>query len=208
MGIGNKFENVQRKIALVRHDEAEAGVHGRAHKNRYAPDFDLPEHEKEYIKDIPWRCPPAGRVYQTDSMPPLPAMNEVMADSLKWDPTGSRWGRSAHWPLILGVGRLRFRSPAAKKEFPKSEHAKHTLNKRPYVFLRWLETRVLATDEGMHVNKENGAAPRGLNTEAIILEQAAPADGRSTRGQHGTIPSATKWECILRWWSTPRILLP
>ena len=79
-----------------------------------------------------------------------------------------------------------------KREFPKSEHAKHTLNKRPYVFLRWLETRVPGTDEGIQVNTENGAAPRGLNAEAIILEPAAPADGRSTRGQHGTVPSATK----------------
>ena len=67
------------------------------------------------------------------------------------------------------------------------------------MFLRWLETRVPGTDEGIQVNTENGAAPRGLNAEAIILEPAAPADGRSTRGQHGTIPSATTWDFILCW---------
>ena len=77
--------------------------------------FELPEHEKEDIKDVAWRCPPVGQAFQTDTMPPLPAMNEVMAHSLKWDPTGSRWGRSAHWPLIIGVGNCRYRSPAAQK---------------------------------------------------------------------------------------------
>ena len=121
-------------------------------------------------------------MYQTDSMPPLPAMNEVMADSLKWDPTGSRWGRAAHWPLIIEVGHLRFRPLAAKKEFPKSEPAKHALNKTPYVFLRWLETQVLCMDGSIRVEKESGPAPRGLNTVAIIQGPAARADGRSTRG--------------------------
>ena len=110
------------------------------------------------------------------------AMNEVMADSLKWDPTGSRWGRNAHWPLIIGVGHLRFRSLVAKKEFLTSEPAKHALNKRPYVVLRWLETRVPGRDESIRVDKENGPAPRGLNAVAIIQEPAARADGRSTRG--------------------------
>jgi hypothetical protein len=46
----------------------------------------------------------------------LPPMNEVMADSLKWDPLGHRWGRGAHWPLILGVGHRRERTPAQKQK--------------------------------------------------------------------------------------------
>ena len=69
-----------------------------------------------------------------------------------------------------------------KQECPTSEPAKHALNKTPYVFLRWLETRVLGMDESMRVQKENGPAPRGLNAVAIIQEPAARADGRSTRG--------------------------
>ena len=40
----------------------------RAHKNRFDQYVELPEHEKDDIKDVPWRCPPAGHVFQTDNM--------------------------------------------------------------------------------------------------------------------------------------------
>ena len=63
----------------------------------------------------------------TDHLPPLPPMNEVMADSLKWDPLGHRWGRGAHWPLILGVGHRRERTPAQKQK-----RAAHRREKKGY----------------------------------------------------------------------------
>ena len=79
-------------------------------------------------------------------------------------------------PLALSV------ACRTKQGFPKSEPANHALNKTPYVFLRWLETRAPGMDESMRVENDNGPAPRGLNAVAIIQEPVAPADGRSTRG--------------------------
>ena len=142
----------------------------------------MQEHAEEDIKDIPWRCPPAGRVYLPDSMPPLPAMNEVMVDSLKWDQQ-DRGGDAPRIGLSFWAwATCVFGHLLLNKEFPKSEPAKHALNKRPLVFLRWLETRVPGMDESMRVQKDNGPAPRGLNAVAMIQEPAARADGRSTRG--------------------------
>ena len=102
-----------------------------AFKDRYNDDFELPKHEKLNIKEVPWRCPQSGKGTQgflgTDHLPPLPPMNEVMADSLKWDPLGHRWGRGAHWPLILGVGHRRERTPAHKQK-----RAAHSREKKGY----------------------------------------------------------------------------
>ena len=102
-----------------------------AFKDRYNDDFELPKHDKLNIKEVPWRCPQAGKGTQgfpgTDHLPPLPPMNEVMADSLKWDPLGHRWGRGAHWPLILGVGHRRERTPAQKQK-----RAAHRREKKGY----------------------------------------------------------------------------
>ena len=89
------------------------------------------KHDKLNIKEVPWRCPQVGKGTQgflgTDHLPPLPPMNEVMADSLKWDPLGHRWGRGAHWPLILGVGHRRERTPAQKQK-----RAAHRREKKGY----------------------------------------------------------------------------
>ena len=87
----------------------------QAHRHRYERTFQMPAHEKEEILDVAWRCPGTGPYPRTDNMPPLPPLNEVMADSLKWDPIGARWGRGAHWPLVLGIGHHRDRTPAQKK---------------------------------------------------------------------------------------------
>jgi hypothetical protein len=89
-----------------------------AFKDRYDDDFELPKHDKLNIKEVPWRCPQVAKGTEgflgTDHLPPLPPMNEVMADSLKWDPLGHRWGRGAHWPLILGFGHRRERKREKK----------------------------------------------------------------------------------------------
>ena len=74
----------------------------------------MPEHEKQNLALAPWRCPGDGPFPQSDDMPPLPPMNELMADSLKWGPLGARWGRAAHWPLMLGIGHKRDRNAATQ----------------------------------------------------------------------------------------------
>ena len=54
----------------------------RAHRHRYDDDFKMPAHEKEDIADVAWRCPAEGPVFsRSGSSPPLPPMNEIMADS-------------------------------------------------------------------------------------------------------------------------------
>ena len=45
------------------------------------------------------------------------------------------------------------------------------------MFLRWLETRVPETEEGIRVEKATGRAPRGLNAAAITQARAAHLDG-------------------------------
>ena len=65
-----------------------------AYKDRYNDSFELPKHDKLNIKEVAWRCPQIGKGAQgfhgTHHLPPLPPMNEVMADSLKRDPLGHR----------------------------------------------------------------------------------------------------------------------
>ena len=103
----------------------------QAHKHRYELTFQMPAHDKEDILDVAWRCPGTGPYPRTDNMPPLPPLSEVMADSLKWDPIGARWGRGAHWPLVLGIGHNRERTPAQKRTIAdtrrrkEAEHEQH-----------------------------------------------------------------------------------
>ena len=40
----------------------------------------------------------------------FPTAQEILADARRWDPWGHRWGRGARWPLIVSIGRGRFRS--------------------------------------------------------------------------------------------------
>ena len=81
----------------------------------------MPAHDKEHILDIPWRCPGTGPFPRTDHMAPLPPSNESMADSLKWDLVGARWGRGAHWPLVLGIGHHRDRTAAQKVKIAEEQ---------------------------------------------------------------------------------------
>ena len=97
----------------------------RAPRNRYSGAYLMPEHEKEPIKDCEWRCPGAGNFQGTNRLQPLPPTSEIMADSIKWDPLGHRWGRGAHWPLVLGVGHRRERTPIMKQKRNEKMKMKH-----------------------------------------------------------------------------------
>ena len=53
---------------------------------------------------------------KTDDFEPLPPCLEIVAKAIQWDPFGARWGRGAHWPLIFGIGRARYRSPQMRQK--------------------------------------------------------------------------------------------
>ncbi len=76
---------------------------------------------REPVQGLSLPCPqhPAG-YYRTQSFEPLPAVQEILAESDSWDPWGARWGRDAHWPLLLSVGLRRYRS----KEMKQRRHIK------------------------------------------------------------------------------------
>ncbi len=52
--------------------------------------------------------------FATAGFPFLPPVQEILAESDEWDPWGARWGRDAHWPLIVSVGLRRYRSEGMK----------------------------------------------------------------------------------------------
>ena len=67
---------------------------------------------------VPWKRDnlptPRLRVYEdtstrqkTKDWRELPRMHGIVAEGQLWDPTGKLWCRSAHVPLILGVGVTR-----------------------------------------------------------------------------------------------------
>ena len=96
----------------------------RAHQDRFSAVYNMPVHEKEPIAEQVWRCPGPGPFTITDMMEPLPPMNEVMADCTRWDPLGHRWGRGAHWPLVLGIGHRRDRTPAQRQKRNQKQYQK------------------------------------------------------------------------------------
>ena len=51
-------------------------------------------------------------------------MQEIVANAFWWDPYGARWGRGAHWPLIFGIGRARYRSKQMLEKRRKKKIAK------------------------------------------------------------------------------------
>ncbi len=94
----------------------------RAPRGRYTEDYEMPLHEKQPLQECAWRWAVRTSFDYTDGLPPLPPMNEVISDSLRWDPLDRRWGRGAHWPLILGVGTKRERTPMMR--IKRNAHAK------------------------------------------------------------------------------------
>ena len=87
-----------------------------ANQDRCSAMYIMPEHEKEPIAERNWICLGPGPFPVADMPAPLPSMSEVMADSTKLDPLGHRWGRGAHWPLVVAVGHRRERTPATRQQ--------------------------------------------------------------------------------------------
>ena len=54
--------------------------------------------------------------WRTADLCALPATQEILADAKRWDPWGHRWGRGGHWPLLVSIGRARFRCGRMQKK--------------------------------------------------------------------------------------------
>ena len=156
------FSGVLPLSTTMRHH---VGFPVEAHKNRYNPTFRMPSHGKEDIIDVEWRCPGTGPYPRTDNMAQLPPLNEIMADSLKWDPIGARWGRGAHWPLVLGIGKHRDRTPARAP-------------------LRWREVNPIHRKVDFHRVRGNNTLPGGQAqlVRAPGHQHHGPGDDRVMHG--------------------------
>jgi hypothetical protein len=132
----------------------------RAHQDRFSAVYNMPVHEKEPIAEQVWRCPGPGPFTITDMMEPLPPMNEVMADCTRWDPLGHRWGRGAHWPLVLGIGHRRDRTPAQRQNRNQTQYQKRAEQKAKASALAEGFSLASAWNEGEHA-KGKGQGGRG-----------------------------------------------
>lgn len=91
----------------------------------YDEGYELPTQEKVPLGNEPWRLPGPGPYPATDHLPPMPRLNEALSDCLKWDPLGHRWGRGAHWPLIVGIGMKRERSEVMREKRKNKQRLGH-----------------------------------------------------------------------------------
>ena len=145
----------------------------------------MPAHDKDNIIDIEWRCPGTGPYPRTDNMAQLPPLNAIMADFLQWDPIGARWGRGAHWPLVVGIGKQRDRTPAqnTKRAQTKPEHRRNTWG-RARAPLRWREVNTIHRKEGVHPVRGNNTLPGGQAqlVRALGHQHHGPGDDRVMHG--------------------------
>ena len=137
----------------------------RARPDRFSAVYKMPEHEKELIAERVWRCLGPGPFPVTDRMEPLPPMNEVMADCIRRDPIGHRWGRGAHWLLVLAVAHRRERTSAMRQKRNQKQYQKRMEKKQKP--LRWRKARAGQLDLRENVprarEKEDGQAQGGAD---------------------------------------------
>ena len=78
---------------------------------RFETAFASPPKEQAEIATLRWRRPPWNHSFQlTDHLENAPPCNEVLSNSLLWDPLGNQWGRNGHWSLIATYGTTRYPS--------------------------------------------------------------------------------------------------
>ena len=142
----------------------------RARPDRFSAVYKMPEHEKELIAERVWRCPGPGPFPVTDRMEPLPPMNEVMADCIRRDPIGHRWGTRRSLALGVGSGAPPGAHPChAAEAQPKTIPETYGKKQKP---LRWRKARAGQLDLRENVPraraKEDGQAQDGADIHSHV----------------------------------------